>query len=181
MTKTHTSAVVIIPPQEKWGPIQKIRKKHDKKIDRWMPHINLLYPFYPREEYNDIKNDFKRVCSKIEPFEISLEKFKYFRHQFQTYTIWLLPEPQSVIKSLQDQLLKLSPSCNDVNLFPGGYKSHLSVGQFTTYKIQQKIKKLAKNWSKVNFLLNEIYFISRKNRKDASFSIFETIPLGTQK
>ena len=41
----HTSAVVICPPSSQWGPIQEIRSVNDKSYVRWMPHVNLLYPF----------------------------------------------------------------------------------------------------------------------------------------
>ena len=41
----HTSAVVICPPTSTWEPIQRIRAVNDKSYTRWMPHINLLYPF----------------------------------------------------------------------------------------------------------------------------------------
>ena len=37
----YKSAVVVSPPSALWGPIQEIRKKHDKAYHRWMPHINL--------------------------------------------------------------------------------------------------------------------------------------------
>ena len=48
--KTHKSAVVIIPPEEIWEPIQKIRRLYDRQCHRWMPHITLIYPFRPRSE-----------------------------------------------------------------------------------------------------------------------------------
>ena len=35
--KTHKSAVVIIPPEEIWEPIQKIRRLYDRQGHRWMP------------------------------------------------------------------------------------------------------------------------------------------------
>ncbi len=39
--KTVQSAVIIMPPKEMWGPIDEIRKIHDKGFIRWMPHINM--------------------------------------------------------------------------------------------------------------------------------------------
>ncbi|MEJ2279050.1 MAG: 2'-5' RNA ligase family protein [Candidatus Lokiarchaeota archaeon] len=181
MTKTHTSAVVIIPPKNKWEPIQKIRRQYDKKVDRWMPHINLLYPFHSKNEYNDLKKDFTQACSNIKPFEIKLDKFKYFRHNYQTYTVWLLPGPQKPIEDLQAKILKLVPTCNNVNMFLGGFQPHLSVGQFITYKIQTQIQKLEKTWPGVRFLVDKIYFINRANQKNSKFSVIETIPLGNRK
>ena len=41
----HTSAVVLVPPRDLWAPIQAIRATNDKSYLRWMPHVNLLYPF----------------------------------------------------------------------------------------------------------------------------------------
>jgi hypothetical protein len=46
--KVVTSAIIVSPPKETWGPIQDIRLKFDKAYKRWMPHINLIYPFFPR-------------------------------------------------------------------------------------------------------------------------------------
>ena len=40
----HT-ALCIIPPGNSCEQIQKIRKKHDAAFERWMPHINLAFPF----------------------------------------------------------------------------------------------------------------------------------------
>ena len=80
MPKVYTSAVVIIPPLQYWGPIQTIRKEYDRQIHRWMPHINLLYPFRSNLEYDSLEEKFLEACSTIEPREISLNKFRYFNH-----------------------------------------------------------------------------------------------------
>ncbi|MBD3211430.1 MAG: 2'-5' RNA ligase family protein [Candidatus Lokiarchaeota archaeon] len=177
MSKVVTSACVIIPPREKWEPIQKIRRRHDRKIDRWMPHINLLYPFAPEEKYETVESEIRKILESIEPFELTLKRFKYFRHRYQTYTIWLDPEPNEKVAHLQRQTLRAVPECNDVNQFRGGFQPHLSVGQFTTYKINKKLKKLKKNWEPLTFLVDKIYFISRKNRKDSAFEVSMSISL----
>lgn len=45
MQKSYEAAVIIMPPEDQWEQIQKIRKAHDKAFVRWMPHvsISLLY------------------------------------------------------------------------------------------------------------------------------------------
>jgi 2'-5' RNA ligase len=177
MTKTVTSACVIIPPKDIWEPIQKIRRKYDSKVQRWMPHINLFYPFTPKQDYDKIFRDFEIKCNQINAFTIYLKQFKYFRHRYQTYTIRQDPEPNDLIIHLQRKLLKVAPEYNDVNQFSGGFRPHLSVGQFTTYKIHDFIAQLQKNWDPLKFRVNQIYFISRANTKDSAFRIIKKIKL----
>ena len=78
MTKVHSTAVVIIPPKKVWSPIQVIRKKYDRHIHRWMPHITLLYPFRPLSEFVKLEPSFSAICNNIELFEITLSNFNYF-------------------------------------------------------------------------------------------------------
>jgi len=172
MSKVYTSAVVIIPTTDKWEPIQEIRKKYDHQIDRWMPHINLLYPFKPKSKFIGISSRFSEICSQIESFEISLKDFKYFEHRHQNFTIWLNPEPNDLIINLQLELLKTVPDCNDINKFKGGFHPHLSVGQISGIKkLKDTLFSLRKSWKELKFPLEVIYFISRENTKTSSFSI----------
>ena len=122
MSKVYTSAVVIIPPQKYWAPIQEIRKKYDRQIDRWMPHITLLYPFKPEIEYPTLQNDFSAECKFINPFKIHLKQFNYFNHGKQRYTVWLNLQPEETIIELQGALLKIVPDCDDVKKFRHGFK-----------------------------------------------------------
>ena len=62
MRKDYTSAVVIIPPEDKWESIQEVRKTYDRNIHRWMPHITLLYPFMPKTEYVALEKAFSEKC-----------------------------------------------------------------------------------------------------------------------
>jgi len=172
MSKVYTSAVVIIPPQEKWSPIQEIRKKYDRQINRWMPHITLLYPFRPTNEYHSIEKEFIDTGKKIESFEITLKNFHYFNHGRQRYTLWLRPEPVELIKDLQSRILKIVPDCNDVNKYEKGFNPHLSVGQITGKNVVLDLReKLQKNWATLKFHLNSIFFISREKSKTSQFEI----------
>jgi len=180
MTKVYTSAVAIIPPEDKWQPIQAIRKKYDKHVDRWMPHINLLYPFRPEDEFESIELKFKETCNIIKPFIIHLNEFKFFSHRYNNFTIWLAPEPAEKVKELQLELLKLVPECNDVNRFKKGFTPHLSVGQVVgRTNLNKLLSELKKSWKTCSFKVNKVYFISRENKKSSQFKVKKTITLGT--
>jgi len=172
MTKINSSAVVIIPPKEIWVPIQEIRRIYDRQIRRWMPHITLLYPFRLESEYNTLESLFSTICKKIKSFEITLSKFKYFIHGKQKYTIWLAPEPESLINDLQYKLLAIVPDCNNVNLHKNGFTPHLSVGQIEgKNRLIEVIETLQRNWSQLKFTINSIYFIAREKQKLSKFEV----------
>ncbi len=178
MSKVHTSAVVIIPPNNQWGSIQDIRNTHDRQINRWMPHITLLYPFIPKNDFPKVSRDFSEIVKKIDPFEISLTTFKFFKHGRQKYTMWLEPVPRELIMSLQAKILKIVPDCNDVNKFKNGFRPHLSVGQVSKKsKLFKTLNELQSSWEPLSFLLKKIYFISQEKSKASKFQVEETFSL----
>lgn len=178
MTKVNSSAVVIIPPKEIWEPIQEIRRIYDRQILRWMPHITLLYPFRHESEFNTLESLFSTINKKIKSFEITFSKFKYFNHGKQKYTLWLAPEPESLINDLQYKLLAIVPDCNNVNLHKNGFTPHLSVGQFEGKKrLIEVVKTLQSNWSQLKFTINSIYFIAREKQKLSKFEVKKTFLL----
>ncbi len=178
MSKVYTSAVVIIPPKEKWTPIQEIRKRYDHQFNRWMHHITLLYPFRPKSQYEDMVKKFLELSKRFDSFQISLKKFKNFEQKHEHFTLWLDPEPNDVIISLQLEILKIAPDCNDVNKFKGKFRPHLSVGQATgRTQLKKRVGVLKNTWSELNFEVNEFYFISREQHKYSKFRIDKQIPL----
>jgi len=180
MPKVFTSAIVIIPPEDKWNQIQEIRKRYDRQIDRWMPHITLLYPFLPKSEFATLEGQFSSVCEEIHNFEIILSTFKSFNHGHQRFTLWIAPEPKLLINDLQLELLNIVPECNDVNMYKGGFTPHLSVGQIKgRNKLKDTIETLQNSWNELKFTLSSIYLISREQDKSAKFHIQKQIFLET--
>jgi len=178
MAKVHTTAVVIIPPKSIWGAIQDIRKKYDKQFHRWMPHITLLYPFRPESEFSNLEPYFSKKCKKIESFKIYFEKFKHFYHGKQKYTIWLDPNPENLIKSLQFALLEIVPDCNNVNLHKIGFIPHLSVGQVIGKdNLKRILKDLQNTWKPLKSKITSVYFIARERENLAQFKIKKEISL----
>jgi len=176
MNKVYNTAVVIIPPENIWGSIQKIRKKYDRHIDRWMPHITMLYPFYPQSEFSWIIKKFSEI--KFGSFEIMFEKYDYFHHKKENYTLWLKPEPSDKIIELQKKLLEYVPECDDVNNFKTGFTPHLSVGQIKGKLNLHSVKKeLEYNWEPLSFIVKDIALIwrNKENPRDP-FKVIEKVP-----
>ena len=172
MSKVYTTAVVIIPPEEIWGAIQKIRRTYDRQFHRWMPHITLLYPFKPQSDFHKLNSLFSFASKQIKSFQISFHKFNFFNHGKQRYTLWLAPEPVNQIKVLQNTLMEIVPDCNDETLHRNGFTPHLSVGQIAgKNNLIGVMDKLQANWNSLKFKVSSIYFIARENQKSSEFKI----------
>lgn len=179
--KTHTTAVVLIPPPEIWTPIQAIRRVHDRHVSRWMPHITLLYPFRPHHEFDWLAGRFSVACAAIERFHLALTEVCYFRHRHDSYTLWLAPEPKEALVHLQALMEQAVPDCYDVSRRRGGFTPHLSVGQVRGERNMTELKEaLQASWQPLAFTASEISLIWRGEPPDDVFRIGETVRLGTQ-
>ena len=177
--KTHKTAVVLIPPEEVWAPIQRIRREHDKQFRRWMPHITLVYPFRPAGQFDSLLSELARACKTTEPFELELAEFRWFAHSKTRFTIWLAPEPAEAIRKLQACIQPVVPDCDDVTRFAGGFTPHLSVGQAESRRdLKELVGSLQSAWQPMGFPAMEIGLISRGNPPDDIFSLVHTMKLG---
>jgi 2'-5' RNA ligase len=177
-TKTYKTAVVAIPPDHLWGPIQGLRKQHDRHYQRWMPHITLLYPFRPVGAFEQVAPLLTRVCRSVEPFEVQLIRFDLLIHSRRKATLYLIPEPARALKGLQKALLETVPDCDDVTRFAGGFTPHLSVGQFRSQEADAYRAKLQATWQPLAFTLAHVYLIWRNDPPDDVFRIGPVLSLG---
>jgi 2'-5' RNA ligase len=129
LSKTHHTAVAVVPPPEIWGPIQAIRRRHDRQFRRWMPHVNMLYPFYPPERFDEAVPRLVDACARIAPFVVTLAEFRFFQHSPRKATLWLAPEPRDDLVRLQAALQAACPDCDDLSRYAAGFTPHLGVGQ----------------------------------------------------
>ena len=176
--KTYKTALVIIPPENLWPPIQAIRKRHDRAFRRWMPHITMVYPFRPKEEFHGLAADLSNLCRDFEPFTVELTQFRFFVHSKKNYTLWLAPEPESQLIDMQSALLQIVPDCNEVNLFPSGFTPHLSVGQVQgRAKMDALLQEFQQKWKPLSFTLREISLIWRGDPPDDVFQVAHRVAL----
>jgi len=177
--KTHQTAVVLIPPEECWEPIQAIRRQHDRRFRRWMPHITLLYPFRPRETFDQAAALLQAALRDWSPFELSLVEFGYFHHGGGRYTLWLAPEPAGMVRRLQAALQDALPDCDDAARYPEGFTPHLSVGQARGAQALVKLRDTCRaNWTPLRFCVRHISLIWRGKPPDDVFRVDRDVPLG---
>lgn len=174
--KTHLSTVALLPPRGVWDPIQAIRRRHDRQVMRWPPHINLLYPFLPREEFDSIVYTIAAICSAIDPFSLTLTEFRFIRHRTGRCTLWLAPEPVEPLRHLQSLLQTAFPECDDLSRFPSGFTPHLSVGQFANVEdCQRRRAELQAAWQPIRFTVTELVLMARED--DTQFAIEQIVRL----
>jgi len=177
--KTHHTAVVVIPPQECWEPIQAIRRQHDRQVRRWMPHITMLYPFRPATAFDAVAEPLRQACARVAPFEITLRRFERFSHGRGRHTLWLAPEPAEAVSRLQLSLQAAVPDCDDVSRYPGGFSHHLSVGQASGDDAVAELQaELQSGWQPLTFVVNRISLIRRSPPPEDVFRVDRCIDLG---
>ena len=180
-TKTYTTAVVLIPPEEIWEPIQVIRRIHDRHVSRWMPHITLIYPFRPRAEFKELAGVFSLACQSLEPFQLQLTEMSAFRHRRDSFTVWLAPEPKEALARLQKLIEGVVPDCDDVSRHRDGYTPHLSVGQAQSEGEMSRLMEVFRTtWQSLTFTAGEISLIWRGEPPDDVFRRDQSVRLGAK-
>ena len=178
--KTHTTAIVAIPPLEVWEPIQAIRRQHDRKMRRWMPHVTLVYPFRSPEAFDELEPLLAAACRELQPFEIELARLRHFRHGRKSATLWLEPEPGERLREIERALRGVVPDCDDQARHRDGFTPHLSVGQFrgSHAEVLELERALQREWQPVSFGLRAVSLIWRGEPPDDVFRVDRAVALG---
>eukprot|EP00033_Pygsuia_biforma_P003978 GCRY01004357.1.p1 GENE.GCRY01004357.1~~GCRY01004357.1.p1 ORF type:complete len:731 (-),score=169.61 GCRY01004357.1:391-2583(-) len=180
--KSVKSTVALIPSLESWVSIQAIRKQHDKQYKRWLPHINLLYPFFEESVFSQLMSDnkteslLKDTLRSIQPFTLSFNKFGFFKHG-KSCTIWLEPEatPKSAINDLQAKLEKVFPVCSDLRQRgENGFTAHLSVAQCKgENEAKRLISQFEQSFFGVTMTIQSVFYLGRKDGESPFLPIRE--------
>ncbi len=178
MSKTHKTAVVLIPTEDVWLPIQAIRQVYDRHFRRWMPHITLVYPFRPLHEFRVLAERFACACAQIAPFEVEMTALGWFRHR-SSHTLWLAPEPKETLVRLQTALWRVVPECDETRRHKGGFTPHLSLGQVRGREaLNELLERLRRTWTPIRFTASEISLIWRNDPPDDAFRMGQAVRLG---
>jgi poly(A) polymerase len=175
--KTVETAVVIVPPRELWGPIESYRRRYDRHQARWMPHLALIYPFRPREEFAEAEALVLQACAATAPFAITLARLGVFPYTDRSSTLWVAPDPPGPVSALQQALQRVFPDCDDVARHPDGFTPHLCLGQtFGPRQVDERLAELRAAWKPLSFQVRELSLLARTG--DTPFTVVRTVRLG---
>ena len=143
-----------------------------------MPHITLVFPFRPVQDFDGIAPGLRAACEQFQPFDLQLSEFRFFRHPRDRCTIWLAPEPEQLLIRFQSVLWRVVPECDDVRNHVGGFRPHLSVGQSPNIpSCVHLIRKFSAGWKPIQFRVSDIALIRRGDPPDDVFWVDRNIPL----
>lgn len=170
---TRQSALVILPPETLWEPIQEIRRRYDDGFGRWMPHITLLVPFWHPSELNETL--LSSVLERFTPQTITLPKPCVFPPRWAKGRFWmyLKPEPREPLVRLWSALQEKFPGCYDPRK---EFEPHLTIGQANTRTEANTFLSEQADWQPVSFVFKEVALVFRE--KD-TFALSRTFPLGS--
>lgn len=139
--------------------VNSIREKYDKAYPRWMPHINLFFPFMTENQFNSIKYELTEALSKVNSFTINLKEIESFS-QKKEVTCNLRPDQKS-LKPLEDlftvvqKIVKMEPK-------HGKFVPHLTLGQCPKKEKDAFLAMLKKEFDNGHQLyINKLDFLTR--------------------
>merc|ERR1712136_574619 len=108
---TVKSALLTALPETNcaFARVQEVRKEHDPAFERWMPHMNFIYPFLPSGLLQ-----VEEVAAKLasaEPIEVVFNEIGHFDHG-KSITLFLQPDQESVekLRELYDLVVAALPA-----------------------------------------------------------------------
>jgi RNA 2',3'-cyclic 3'-phosphodiesterase len=177
--KTHKTALVIVPPAQLWPPIQAIRERYDRQVHRWMPHINLLYPFAPPRRWGRLGPRLAQACAGLSAFTLRLTQVRSFKQPGGHFVLWLAPEPVAPLRELRARLLRAAPGYDDTASFAGGFAPHLTIGQVARRASALALQQgLQGEWTVLELPVDQVCLIQRDDPPRDQFRVVQVFPLG---
>lgn len=173
--KSFKSALVLVPPDHQMVHVDRIRETHDRRFNRWMAHITLVFPFIPTDtsfaRQEQILQTVRHSLKTLGPFQLSFDRFDYFKHSSRSFTLYLAPgaHARERLQHLVQTLAHALPEYDDVRK-NDIFTPHLTLGQFKSLKelkiFTSKHQDLVESSGQISSLVQDIAWVTRANYAD---------------
>ncbi len=128
---TRRTALAWLPSAELSPAIQKVRVLHDPQVNRWPPHVNVLFGFLPESRFEQAAAALSSTLAGVSPFAIVLEGVRRFEHASTDPTLWLDPTAGGATSwhALRDALAATFPRQAAQTRRGEPWQPHLTVGR----------------------------------------------------
>jgi hypothetical protein len=109
-TANHTALCLVLREAEhkdEFAHIQKLRKSHDKAYERWMPHMNIFFPFVDVTDFKDAEARVKLSLAEQEAFTLEMDSIKAFSTSNAPQAIMYAAPNSKGIESMRDLVTRL--------------------------------------------------------------------------
>ncbi|WP_330328633.1 RNA repair domain-containing protein [Streptomyces sp. NBC_00536] len=129
LAPTARTAVAWIPPGEWWPAVQELRRNLDPRVDRWPPHVNLLFGFVPESVFERAAELLAGAAAEVPAFTARPGGVHTFGHR-EDATLWLDPaaDGEAPWQELRAALVRRFPGCRGR---ADGFTPHLTLGRST--------------------------------------------------
>ena len=120
------AAVAFLIPSHHVDKIDAIRSLHDRAYDRWMPHINFMFPFIAENKLPDAVKRLSIELNKISPFVLNLNQIGFFSQKDgNTYHLKASDESKMLLlyAAIRKALPEFKPQRSE-------FHAHLTSGQW---------------------------------------------------
>jgi poly(A) polymerase len=166
-----TTALAIVTDSKTALKCNEIRSKYDKAHNRWMPHINLLFPFVPTLKFDKIK---ELLDGKFESFEIPLTEIGFFS-QKKDATFHVKPDKKTTKKLEEIYKTILTLLETEVNFKTKPFHPHLTLAQCKKGDKDAMLKELNEWLGKGLTIKFELVLLNRSPSSGDKMEIIKTI------
>lgn len=172
-----TTALALVFPKEINDFINEIRSKYDNAYNRWMPHINFVFPFIEIEKFDEYEKKINELLNNYEPFELEFKEIGYFDQKKNGFTFHLKPNDDFNLQIIFKLLV------SGLNIEDKDFHPHITLAQSSRIEFDDMFKELRK-WlgNGIKIKINGLCFLSRsKIDNNIPFSINRTIKFQEKK
>ncbi|MFI6983795.1 poly(A) polymerase [Embleya sp. NPDC050154] len=152
------TALAWLPPGRLWPALQRARRAHDPQVDRWPPHVNVLFGFVPEADFDRAAPLLAAAAARVTPFTAELDGVHTFGHR-EDATVWLDPAAADELPwaRMREAFAAHFPRCLGRT---SGYTPHLTLGRSTD--AQRVAAACARELEPMTARVGELVLLSRR-------------------